>query len=266
MPENPELQDDSEAPAKADKPEEAAPSDGEVSTEAQTDEDTSEDAKPKPKKYGGGFQKRIGDLTRQLREAQRQNERLFGLVESKEQKVNGELQPNRGDFEDYESYLDARARWVARQEAQTLGEQFKEASTKREAESIARREEADWNKRQESARKRYEDYDEVAYSDDLMITSEMAQAIKAAENGPEVAYYLGKNPGEAERISELSGPRAIIEIGRIEERLLAKAKRSGAPDPINPVRSKASGVSDPLSDKVSTEQWIKARNKKLRDA
>lgn len=258
-----ELPGDSEKPEEAEKPEDAATSEeGEASASA-SGEDTSEDEKPKPKKYGGGFQKRISELTAKLRESQGQNERLMELIERSKTDPQDE-QPQRDKFEDYESYLEARARWAARQEARTVEKRLAEDFDKRTARQAQAQVESEWQSRQEEARRRYEDFDEVAFANDLPITDGMAEAIKLAENGPEIAYYLGKNPGEAERISELTGAKAIIEIGRIEERLLARAKRSGAPPPVSPVKSKASGNPDPLSDKASIDKWMAERRKHLK--
>jgi len=52
----------------------------------------------------------------------------------------------------------------------------------------------------EEARNKYDDFEQVAYNPKLPITDVMAESIRASEIGPEVAYYLGANPKEADRI------------------------------------------------------------------
>ena len=46
----------------------------------------------------------------------------------------------------------------------------------------------------------------------------MAQTIQASDVGPDVAYYLGSNPREAERISRLSPYLQAKEIGERMDR------------------------------------------------
>ena len=93
----------------------------------------------------------------------------------------------------------------------------------------------------------------------------MDETIQASEVGPDVAYYLGSNPKEADRISKLSPFLQAKEIGRIEAKLAAEPvtkKTSSAPAPIAPVTARTSGTpsydtTDPRSVKtLSTSEWI----------
>jgi hypothetical protein len=43
-----------------------------------------------------------------------------------------------------------------------------------------------------------------------------------SEVGAEIAYHLGKNPAELERLLDLSPHRQIMELGKIETKILAK--------------------------------------------
>ena len=121
--------------------------------------------------------------------------------------------------------------------------------------------------REEDARDKYEDFEQVAYNPNLPITTVMAQTIQASEIGPEVAYYLGANPKEADRISRLEPMIQAKEIGRIEAKLVTDppVKRStSAPSPISPVTARNSGnpaydTTDPRSIKtMSPSEWIAA--------
>jgi hypothetical protein len=95
----------------------------------------------------------------------------------------------------------------------------------------------------------------------------MAQTIQSSDIGPDVAYYLGANPKEADRISRLAPYVQAKEIGRIEAKLASEPmvkKTSSAPPPFTPVTASSKGAStydttDPRSIKsMSTSEWIAA--------
>ena len=118
---------------------------------------------------------------------------------------------------------------------------------------------------------KYEDFKQVAYNPSLPITQIMAESIQASDIGPEVAYFLGTNPREADRISRLAPVLQAKEIGKIEARLAANPpvkKTTSAPTPISPVTAKTSGQStydttDPRSIKsMSTSEWIEAERQR----
>jgi hypothetical protein len=159
-------------------------------------------------------------------------------------------------------------------------EQYAELLAERKAqELIARREEARqqaelleaFHEREEEARNKYDDFEQVAYNPKLPITDAMAQTIQASEVGPDIAYYLGSNPKEAERISRLSALMQAKEIGKIESKLADSPpvkKTSNAPAPIAPVTARTSGspafdTTDPRSVKsMSTSEWIEAERQR----
>jgi len=72
------------------------------------------------------------------------------------------------------------------------------------------------------------DYYEVTRSEDLPISLAMAEAIAESEDGPALAYHLGKNPEIAADIANLSPFAAARELGRIEERLIAEREKAKA--------------------------------------
>jgi hypothetical protein len=139
------------------------------------------------------------------------------------------------------------------------------------AERDQRRQQAEiletYHDKEEEIRAKYDDFEQVAYNPNLPITTVMAQSIQASDNGPEVAYHLGANPREAERISRLSPIMQAKEIGKIEAQLTANPpikKTSNAPAPISPVSARTTGApaydtTDPRSIKsMSTSEWIEA--------
>jgi hypothetical protein len=124
-----------------------------------------------------------------------------------------------------------------------------------------------YHEREEEARAKYDDFEQVAYNPQLRVTDVMAETIRASEMGPDLAYWLGSNPKEADRISRLSPLLQAREIGKIEAKLGSNPPvkpTTSAPAPITPVTARTSGnpsydTTDPRSVKaMSTSEWIEA--------
>lgn len=159
-------------------------------------------------------------------------------------------------------------------------EQYAEALAERKAQELVARREAEkqqaeaieaYHDRVEEARSKYEDFEQVAYNPRVPITTVMAEAIRVSEVGPDVAYYLGSNFKEAERISRLAPLAQAKEIGKIEAKLAAEPpvkKTTNAPAPITPVTPKSTGnpsydTTDPRSTKtLTTSEWIEAERQR----
>jgi hypothetical protein len=125
-----------------------------------------------------------------------------------------------------------------------------------------------YHDREEEARTKYDDFEQVAYNPKLPISNAMAETIQASDIGPDIAYYLGSNPKEAARIASLNSPiLQAKEIGRIEAKMASEPvlrKTTSAPPPIAPISGRGSGTpsydtTDPRSIKnMSTSEWIEA--------
>jgi hypothetical protein len=124
-----------------------------------------------------------------------------------------------------------------------------------------------YQEREEQARDKYDDFEQVAYNPNLPITNVMAETIQHSDIGPDLAYYLGSNPKDAERISRLSPYLQAKEIGKIEAKLADNPpvkRTTSAPAPISPVTARTTGspthdTTDPRSIKsMTTSQWIEA--------
>ena len=128
-----------------------------------------------------------------------------------------------------------------------------------------------YQEREEAARDKYDDFEQVAYNPKLPVTTVMAEAIQYSDVGPDIAYFLGSNPKEAERISRLTPYAQAKEIGRLEAKLVDSPlvkKTSSAPSPITPVTARTTGspaydTTDPRSTKtMTTSQWIEAERQR----
>jgi hypothetical protein len=158
----------------------------------------------------------------------------------------------------------------------TTTEEYVEALTTSKAQQIVQQQQFEqqrqellggYHDKEEVARDKYEDFEQVAYNPKLPITDVMAQTIQASDNGPDIAYYLGTNPKEADRISRLVPLLQAKEIGRLEAKIASDPvtkRTSSAPAPISPVTPRNGGSSsfdttDARSIKtMTTSQWIEA--------
>ena len=163
-------------------------------------------------------------------------------------------------FESVEAYADA----LAAQKAEQL---LQQRELERQQAALVE----SYHEKEEQAREKYDDFEQVAYNPSLKISTVMAQTIQASEIGPDIAYFLGSNPKEADRISRLSPFLQAKEIGKIEAKVAASPptkKPSSAPAPIQPVAARASGApaydtTDPRSIKaMSTSDWIAAERQR----
>jgi hypothetical protein len=167
--------------------------------------------------------------------------------------------PTADQFESPQAYAD-----FIRAEAEKLVEHREIQKQRAEIEET-------FAEREEEARSKYDDFDQVAYNPNLRVTDVMAETIKASDLGPDLAYWLGSNPKEADRISRLSPLLQAREIGKIEAKIGSEPvqkKTTSAPDPIRPVSARASNpgvtdTTDPRSVKtMSTSDWIEAERRR----
>jgi len=154
---------------------------------------------------------------------------------------------------------------------------YADALAERKAEELLNRRELErqqmdfldaYHDREEDARAKYDDFEQVAYNPKLPISNAMAETIQASDIGPDIAYYLGTNPKEAARIAALRSPiLQAKEIGKIEAKMASEPilrKTTSAPPPIAPISGRGSGApsydtTDPRSIKnMSTSEWIEA--------
>ena len=210
----------------------------------ETEEFPESDPKSTPKKHSGDtVQQRLVSLEadgRALRAIVEGIARPVGTADAANVPAT-DVPPRTEDFKDRDDYLIARAKYELRMEdgqAAALA-QVEEARTR------ANESRAKFLRRAEAVRAKHEDFDEVLSNPALAASRAMVAVIREAEDGPELAYWLGKNLGEAERIAALSPARSALELGKISARLaLPPRMDSSAPDPVTTV----SGLNTPTRD------------------
>ena len=250
-------------------------------------------AQPEPKK-ARGVQKRIDELVKQREEERSEKLRLLAMLEARERPEQPVAQPvveeeaepvmpTRSAYTDPDTYAEALATW-AKQSASWAG--------KREARAMIESERARvqednlaaakfqvqqaYKARVEKVVTKYPDYHEVAESPDVMVSPVMAHAIVNSEDGPELQYFLGKNPAEAARILNLNPALQLVEMGELSFRLSAPAPAaaaapaaapaakpvSAAPKPIKPLAS-GGEASVPSDQEESMDAYAARRKKEL---
>jgi hypothetical protein len=201
-------------------------------------------------------------IGKRLAREQRKWEREQANRQAETQVLRAASTATADQFESPEAYADA----LAYQKAEEL-------IAKREAAKQHSQVLESYHDLEEEARNKYDDFAQVAYNPKLPVTDVMAETIQSSEIGPELAYYLGSNPKEAERISRMTPLSQAKEIGKIEAKLVSAPpvkKTTSAPAPISPVTARSSGspafdTTDPRSSKTMTDsQWIEAERARQR--
>ncbi len=93
----------------------------------------------------------------------------------------------------------------------------------------------------------------------------LGEAILDADDPAALLHHLGNNPEIAAELQGLTATQVARRIARIEIEIgkANEPKRSNAPKALTPVKSVAKDDGG-LSDNLSTEEWIKRRNKAAR--
>lgn len=197
-------------------------------------------------------------LRRKLRESEERNRLLDEKLSGLEEKVNGlanppPARPQRPDFETEEEYEDAVYDWRTEKPAQ---KPVKEESMQPQAqvpETVAR----NWRKQVELGIDKYDDFEEVAFN--APITESVADIVAESKTAADIAYFLGENPEEAERISRMSLAMQVREIDKIGEKFSKPVTKT--PEPISPVKGTDTGILD--LEKMSPEQYRDYRRKQM---
>jgi hypothetical protein len=217
--------------------------------QAETQEVTETTASPEQseptEKPRGGFQRRIDELTSRYHQEKAEKQQLLDIIKSQTQvrtqepKAESEQAPRIADYERYEDYLKAEAKYEARQEIRSIRAeeerqrhqaetQRREQETQAQRESRIRETTSKWQSMVQEAEKKYPDYYDVVHAPDVYISEPMAEAIiEAGKTGQEMAYYLGKNKSEAARIAQLS---PVLGNGTLRNKITKNKITSASPN------------------------------------
>lgn len=244
--------------------------------------DAGDDPADRPK---GGFQKRIAELTRRASEAERNTERLLGLLErnapppaagAQPKGDDGDQPPQQSQFKTYEEYLDARADWRADQRVKAALKDSEARTSERQTQETFGARVAQFNT---EVAKEGKDIEGFADAHRALLTP-------AEEGGPEVhplmadflmteaenkallVKFLGENPDEATKLSKLHPRTMINRLARLDAQVGAKppAKVSNAPAPPPVLNGSSAPVVNLMDPKTPmdtyAEAWHARRNKR----
>ena len=245
-----------------------------VTVEDATDEQANiEKAKEKTPVW---FQKKIDKMTWAIRERdrrlealeQRYNEALNKQTQDTIQEVQIE-KPHIDDFETIEEYNEALLDYKinqnnAAQERKRIAELEKSELHKKNIDFE--------QKRSSVMQKGIEKYDNfyniIGEMPASVMNETVAQALVETPNAEDVAYFLGTNLNEAQKISEMSPVQVAIKLGEISAKIKNKPtiNKSSSAEPIKPVTgAKVVTEKDPseMTDKEYTA-WRRKRIKQRR--
>jgi hypothetical protein len=119
-------------------------------------------------------------IGKRLAREQRKWERDQAQRQSEQQTLRAPAVQSADQFETTEAYAEA----LALQKAEEL-------VAKRDAAKHQSQVLESYHEKEEEARSKYDDFEQVAYNPKLTITGVMAETIQSSDIGPELAYYLG---------------------------------------------------------------------------
>lgn len=235
------------APSAAAPAEQVKTEPGEPAAEPEAGQGEKDEQKPKSR-----FQERIDRLTAEKRDA----EARARAAEERLTKLQQPLEvPNRELTFDEQEAL--RVRQVFRQER---ADDFASEAQESAARAGQARQQM-FEAKIEAVADRMPDLKEKFYS--VPCSQFAADFIAESERAAEIAYFLGSNPQEANRIARLPDTRQAVELARLEGKLQAAPqvrKTSAAPNPPPMVGGGASpGPKDPAD--MSAGEYIEWRRK-----
>lgn len=212
------------------------------------------------KKAKKGVQGRIDELTKEKYDARREADfwkNKANEVKKPESTVissDRPMPPAESDFIDPNDYKKARVDYEDRLDAwkyqHRKNEEIQEMQKEELAGNIAK-----FNTISVRMREKYPDFDTAI--NEPVFTPILSNEVMASEYGPEIGYFLAKNPSEALRLSKLTPTGVAKEIGKLEVKFSQAVKKtnSKAPDPLNPIKGDDVPQKDP--SKMTDAEWYK---------
>ena len=188
--------------------------------------------------------------------------RLAELEAKTNQPVSTPGEPTLAQFDyDPEKYATAKAEFAKTQAAKDFEANQRAAYQKQAQAKLVE----GWEEKVAKAEDKYDDWQEKV--GDIQPTAPFVAALMEADNGEDIAYYLGSHPKEAQRIAQLNPLSQVREIGKLEAKLLSKPVEpkvpSKAPAPITPVSGTAANVLDGPTEQDDYPTWLRKRQKQV---
>ena len=246
------------------------------SVKDKTDEHQKDDKTP------ASVQKRIDELTRLRRSAERDSsfkDKKIAALEEEIQKLketsSAAAKPVKEDFESEDEYIEALTDWKIDQKLN------KQPQSEKKDDKVREEVNTRWDAIDEmfdAGGEKHEDFKELVMNPTLQLTEAMVDLVIESENAEEVMYYLAKNADLSAKIAVMPLVKAAKEIGKIEKEVglqlskptekkeevkeakaapVEKKTVSTAPEPITPVRTESRISADPNT--MSPKEYRKWR-------
>jgi len=238
---------------------------------AETIETQQIESEPEPEKITKGAQRRIDELVRQKHDERRRADNLANELDELRSKgtpkepervtPTGAPDPDKYPAGRYDpDYLEARQDW-----------QIEQRFAKQDAAKQETVKQGTIAQLEAVATEQHSDYAQIKadfFSHDLTGVTAFIELIKESENPAELAYFLGKNPEEMDKLGEMTPAAANRYIGRLEARMTEaptqpnKKTTSAAPKPINPLGGTKGSVSAKDPANMTMEEYTAYRKGK----
>ena len=227
-------------------------------------EKEAEKAKADEEKKGQSrLNRKIDKAYRERAEAQAETEMLKRQLEEFKPKPQTTGLPKIEDFDDIQSFTTAVAEYSKTEAIKEHETNLSQESQQENFQQLTR----NWEDQVVKGEEKYDDFDKIV--GDLKPNDPWSVAIFSAENGADIAYHLGKNREEIEKIVQLNPFFQAFEIGKLSARLASQSpaakKASNAPAPIRPLSGTVSNSDKKLSDVSDQDEWDNRRRKYIAD-
>lgn len=214
--------------------------------------------------------KRIGKAVKGQREAERERDAAIARLTALEARLanletgGGEKTPKGGedaapDPQDYDAgtidpgYLAAVAAHSARKTMDEVGRKQKEAAEKSQQEQSQQAQQKAYSEaidkfKQLGADRGYDDFEEVVFDEDNIISQTMGQLMLDCDEGADIAYMLASDYDLAKKVSKLTPSKQAIWFGRQAAKISSQSSDAGGETVVQstkapkPPRRKANGV------------------------
>lgn len=203
-------------------------------------------------KRKGGWQRTIEKLEKRLDERERVIDSLLGRVSTaggnqvEVKKPAEDVEPNEEDFPTLGEYLKAARAWDRKQVKREIEAENQTREKVEQSKSRVQKVAETWNAKVAAVKDELKDFEEIAYAPDVPYSPAMTEAVAESDEGARIAYFLGQNLKEAERISKLGPIAAAKEIGKLEARF-AKTEQAEGEEKPEPPQTRAPKPPTPIS-------------------
>lgn len=251
------------APAEA----ETAPTEQETTPEPVNDDTADSTEEKKPGRAEQRIQQLVGDRNNamdfaKIAEQQRDfYKQQLDALSPKAEPAKALAQPKLEDFDhDLDKFMVANDSYYAQVIDQKVSTGINQGLASFQKQAAQEKLSAEWKENEAQFVTENPDYNQVAFA-----TESMMQHIEAKKDGPAIAYWLGQNPAEAQRIGSLPVSQQGFELGKIKlspGKPSAKQKTTQAPEPPSPV---GGAQPDTSIANESIDDYMKRMNAKDRE-